>query len=173
MFYASPFFVTNMQIKVPVNEQTAKLLEKQREPNHAYIMFEKRGFDLRPPGDLIPSFNISVINVEHRPEQATKLDYYVMQKRYKVIAYGNFPKINDPNPRRAQLAKWHGGVNGENPWDELARRCNFYMNLAVDKDSFAKIESEKSELERKLADMSAKLEKLEATNDKAKGSDRK
>jgi len=162
-----------MQIKVSVNEQTAKLLETQREPNYAYIMFEKRGYNLKHPGDLIPAYNISIMNVEHRPEQATKLDYYVMQKRYKVIAYGNFPKLNDTNPRRAQVAKWHSGVNGENPWDELARRCNFYMNLTAEKDSLAKVELEKSELERKLAEMSAKLEKLEVTNDKAKGSDRK
>lgn len=159
-----------MQIQTIVNEHTAKLLEDHRPPNHAYIMFEKRGYSLKPPGDLVPEFGIATINVEHRPEQAGKLDYYVMQKGYKVIAYGNFPKLNDRNPRRAQVARWHSGVDGSNPWDELERRCLFYMNRGKEQSELAKVQQEKTGLEQKLSEMASKLEKLEATNDKAKRS---
>lgn len=157
-----------MQVNVPVNEHTTKLLESHRAPNHAYILLEKRGLNLKPPGVLEPSFGLATLNVEHRPEQATKLDYYVMQKGFKVIGYGNFPKLNDKNPRRAQLAKWHSGVDGTNPWDELERRCLFYMNQGKDKNELQKALEEKSSLEAKLAEMQSRLEKQEDKDDKAK-----
>lgn len=163
-----------METNVAITEETQKLLNIQREPNYAYIMFEKKGYSLVPPGDYVPSNGIAILNVEQRPEQATKLDYYVMQKGFKVIGYGNFPKLDDRNPRRRALAKWHSGPEGDNPWDSLEKRCKFYMGQAAEKGQLAKLQEEKSALEAQLEEMKKQVAKKNQgdKHDKAEGSNR-
>jgi hypothetical protein len=143
-----------------VKPETIQYLTGWRKPNYAYILFEKRQFHLSGTGTIREGTGLMTLNVQHRPEQSSKLFYYTgASKRYKIIDYGNFPKINDNNPERAKLARLHSGPNGKNPWDALESQVKFLMESGIEQDKVKKLEIEKAGLEAKLAQALAKDKK--------------
>ena len=141
---------------------TVKKLTGWRPPRDAYVLFEARVFHVKPGGAYEPGFDLLTLNVEARPEQQDKLAYYVKDKGYRIIHYGNFPRLDDPRAGRRAQAKLYSGKNGSNPWDELALECNRYMKL---------VEGSRSELagiQAKLAEAEARAKAAEAKLDTRK-----
>ncbi|MCA9811718.1 MAG: hypothetical protein KC483_02525 [Nitrosarchaeum sp.] len=176
-----------------LHPETVDQLKNWRKPRHAYILFETREYSLRRPildekGKPIPEVDESgqvvkdekgrivykfyepglyhtlfTLNVENRPEIGSKFKQY-MRKGYRVIDFGNFPKSNDPDLRRAQKVKHHSGPSGENPWDTLA--ADTLAQMRVNPNWAA----EKAEILAREKDITQKYnELLEAQNKKTRG----
>ena len=140
-----------------VKPETLQYLKGWKRPKHAYILFEKRQFHLREGGNYVEGTGLFTMTVEHRPEQFEKIAYYTgPYKKFKIIDFGNFPKLNDSNPQRARLARMHAGKDGTNPWDGLEAQLRYAMGEG---NKIAQLEKEKAGLEAKLAAALAKKEK--------------
>lgn len=143
------------------SEECKLLLKGWRRPAHAYVLMETRERQIQPDGSLVAGVGLFTFNVEHRPDQAHKIEMYE-SKGYKVIDYGNFPAYNDANPSRAKLAKMHTGPDGINPWDELAKICN--RKLKSEEVQAAKVRG----IQAKLDEANKKLEALSKREENAK-----
>lgn len=145
-----------------VKPETLNYLKGFRRPNFAYVLFEKKQFHLKEGGAIVEGTGLMTLNVENRPEQMQKIEYYTgAVKKFKIIDYGNFPKLNDPNPQRARLAKMHSGPDGSNPWDRLEQNLLHYMTEST---KISQLESEKAGLEAKLAAALSKQSQEKAKN---------
>lgn len=150
------------KVKSPVqlHEETLRDLTGWTPPSHAYVMFEKKEWVMGQDQKRRRTWSIGLINVENRPEQIGKLQYYVVQKGYRLIDWGNFPKLNDADTKRARKARLYSGPNGENPWDALEASCRSYSEMNPN------WREEKSALEEKLKIAEERAARAEA---KAKG----
>lgn len=146
----------------PLNEETLNKLRGWREPNRAYILLERKYKEMT---DESIHWDIMEINVESRPTSGTnKLKHYVMGKGWRVIHYGNFPKLNDTNPQRARLARIHiDPETGQSAWDALEKDVLAYMQNHDPGKQQARID----DLEQKLAAAEARAAKAS----KGKGKD--
>lgn len=152
---------TLFKTKVPIAElkpETLIYLKGWRPPRGAYVLFEKRQVHLLANATYRLGTGLMTLNLEARPEQESKLNYYVFKKKFRIIDYGNFPKLNDPDPIRAQKARMYSGANGANPWDAMEQTILGLMNANPNwKEERAKYDSTVAGLKAKLADMEAKL----------------
>lgn len=115
------------QTMVPVSDSVKDLLRGWKPPvDTAYILFQSKCYEISKEEWRDSTFTL---NVDGRPEQYEKVTYYVLNKGFKIIHYGNFPKANHPNPRIAQKAKIHTGPDQVNPWDVLESMCKRYMGI--------------------------------------------
>lgn len=147
---ADPIFET----MGPASDETKLQLKGWRPPNFAYVLLETREVDLRRPRGQRLTHGLCIMNVENRPEQIEKL-YFYKRKGYRVLHYGNFPKLMTATGKRLTLLKAHMGPNGINPWDSLENVV--LQELRSDKDHFlireelrgtqAKLEQARKELE--------------------------
>lgn len=163
---------------VEVKPKTKELLKEWRPPKHAYILFEKREFNLDHQHNYTPQTGLMTLNVEHRPEQESKLFYYTgPMKKFRVIGYGNFPKLNEGPERRRKQAKLYSDKDGTNPWDILEDRVRYFLNLDPDADLKLKalssenttLKSDKETLEKRLEEVTKQLEaKTNAKNENRK-----
>ncbi len=93
------------------------------------------------------------LNVQNRPQLGSKLRYYVISKRYRILHYAKFPTANDAIPANRKQVQLHSGYDGRNPWEELANEVQQMMNINPN------WKQEKSALEEKLAALELKLKK--------------
>jgi hypothetical protein len=105
-----------------------------KRPKTAYILLEAKQYNLTSGGDMTPGYGLMTLDVEGRPEQMHRIDYY-LKKGFRVLDYGNFPKLNDENPLRSARAELYSHGRGVNPWDLVARHLNTF---AKDYDPYAK-----------------------------------
>lgn len=133
-----------------VKQETIHYLKGWKRPRTAFILWEKVEYHVKENRWGTGLFQMSV---ESRPEVGDKLRQY-MRKGYKIIDYGNFPKLNDSNPQRAAHARHHSGANGTNPWDLLERDILIALNDSSVRDT---LESDKRTLEGKVAELQAAL----------------
>ena len=164
--------------QVDVKPYTKKLLAEWKPPKHAFVLFEKREFDLDHNYNHTQRTGLFTLNVEHRPEQQDKLFYYTgPMKKFRVIGYGNFPKLNEGPERRRKQAKLYSDKDGTNPWDILEDRVKYFLKL--DPDAEVKLQaaisenenlkSDKKALEDRLAEITKELEaKTNAKNENRK-----
>lgn len=152
--------------KIPLAElkpETLNYLKGWKKPQHAYVLFEKREIHLGKDMNYRLGTGLMTLNLEARPEQESKLNYYVFKKRFRIIDYGNFPKLNDANPSRASKARMYSGHNGANPWDSMEQSILGIMGTNPNwREEKAKYEAEKSGLAAKLAAEEARVKALEA-----------
>lgn len=137
----------------PRSVEAREALAKTRRPNHAYILLETKQLNITPTGNVVGG-GLFFLNVQGRPEQAHRLEYYVLDKRYRIIDYGNFPRANSENHAEAQHVRLHS-QGKTNPWSVLETRVrNLMESVNVD------WKADKQELERKLEEATAQLAKL-------------
>lgn len=156
-----------------VHQDTLALLKVWREPNFAYVLFEANKLEITEAQRGKWVKGLFTLNVEHRPDQGTKL-YNYLNKGWKVIHWANFPKINDTNPQRAQLAKMHTSPNGINSWDSLAAKCSQAMKINTNwKAEKKELLDRESEYQRKLAAYEAEIERLKQAENIAKSNEKR
>jgi len=143
---------------VSVSDEVKNELRGWKPPkDRAYILFQSKNYEYSRERWYEALFTL---DVDGRPEQASRVDYYVMQKGYRIIHYGNFPKPNHPNPAIAKKAQMHIGSDMVNPWDDLENHVKRYMGIE------AKQTAKETAL---LEQLKAAQEKNEALTKSAKG----
>lgn len=143
---------------VQPKEETLKYLTGWRRPSHAYILFETKEWHLSHDGEKRAGTGLMTLNAESRPEIGHHIDMY-LQKGFRILDYGNFPKFSDRNPQRAAKASHYSQGAGINPWDALEKFVQQKMSSEINWDErSAKYESEISILKKKLDEERKKLE---------------
>lgn len=142
---------------VQPKEETLKYLTGWARPKYAYILFETREWHLSQDAERRLGTGLMTLNAESRPEIAHHIEIY-LQKGFRILDYGNFPKFNDQNPSRAAKAKHYSQGSGINPWDGLEKFVKQKMASEIGWDEQkAAYESELNVLKRKLAEEQNKL----------------
>jgi hypothetical protein len=143
----------------PLNETRQQLVGFTK-PDFAYVLFEKKEWHLKEGGYKVPGVGLMTLNVEGRPEQTHQIDIY-LKKGYRIIDYGNFPRLDDARPSRAAKARLYSQGAGINPWDELEKHIK---NVGLNYDPSARQRLEESEKE--VADLKARVAALSAKDEK-------
>ncbi len=100
-------------------------------PAKAYVLFETNEYQLTKDGAGYWTNGLMTLDVEGRPEQFSKIETYTAPpKKFRILHYGNFPKMDDKNPARARLARLYGGKDGKNPWDAMEQKIRYHMGLS-------------------------------------------
>ena len=151
---------------IDVSEESRKHLAGWREPRHAYILFEKVEYQIQPDYTYKRGTGLFTFNVEARAEhQAWKLADY-QKKGFRVIHYGNFPKLDDKSPQRAARARLYSGPNQKNPWDAL--EADVLRAMAGNPDVAQKLKDREAEVEALKAERDALEAKLQAATVRTK-----
>jgi hypothetical protein len=119
------------------------------QPNKAYVLMEKREYDLVA---RVWRFGLFTLDVDGRPEQVEKIQYYQREKAAKILHYANFPSFNSPNGEIVKKAIAYGGEKRRDVWGLLAQFCDKEMGrreVSLD---------EVTELRKKVAEQAALLE---------------
>ena len=160
--------MTNQKEEIRLQKESfqtmAKVIEKEtidqlrgwKPPTHAYILFEMPCMYGVGAGEFRKGFTLCTMNLENRPEQKERF-YYHTRKGARPIHFGNFPRHDDADPRRAQKARMHTGPDHVNPWDDMARLVKAQM--ARDGGQVG-LKEANAGLEAKLAEARAELENL-------------
>lgn len=139
-------------------EETIKYLTGWKRPSYAYILFETKEWHLLHDGEKRLGTGLLTLNAESRPEIQHHIDLY-LQKGFRILDFGNFPKFNDKNPSRAAKAHHYSQGAGINPWDALEKFVKQKMASEITWDQrSAEYEGEISALKRKLDEERKKLE---------------
>jgi len=121
----------------------------------AYILLEKKYREWGGTSDGTVQYTLCTMFINSRPDQIEKLRYNVQVKGMRIIHWDNFPTLNDPNLRQAQLARAHiNPESGISAYDALLIAINNHTKG----DSITK-DNRISELEEKLKAANAKAEK--------------
>lgn len=154
----------------PTSEETYTYLKGFRAPRHAYILFEKQEFKIVGDGEYSYGTGLFTLNVEHRPEQQTKLNQY-LGKGFKVLHYDNFPGVHRKDSAAMARARLYSGDAHQNPWEELEAVLEASIqNNPHWKSELAAKDEKLAVMERKLAETEAKLAKLDKAKVKAEAS---
>jgi len=150
----------------PTRDETLTYLRGFRPPSTAYVLFEKQ--EIKVLGDGVRDFGTGLftLNVEHRPEQITKVNQY-LGKGFKVLHYDNFPGIHKTDSVAMRKARLYGGENQKNPWEELKASLDasiknnphWHVEMSEKDNQIAAAEAKAAEMERRLAEMTEKLAK--------------
>lgn len=136
--------------------ETIQHLTGWKRPKYAYVLFETKEWHISHDGQRKPATGLMTLNAESRPEIAHQVEFY-LRKGYRLIDYGNFPKLSDPNPARAAKATHYSQGAGINPWDSLEQFIKQKMASEIGWDEKEKqYESELNALRRKLAEEQSK-----------------
>lgn len=147
---------------VQPKEETLQYLKGWRPPKGAYVLFETKEWHLKSDGIREVGTGLMTLNAESRADIAHQVDYY-LNKGYRILDYGNFPKFNDQNPSRAAKAQHYSQGAGINPWDALEKYVRQKMEADVNwKAEKAAMQFEMDALKAKLAAELAKKEKASA-----------
>lgn len=142
---------------VQPKEETIKYLTGWRRPAYAYVLFETREWHLSHDGEKRAGTGLMTLNAESRPEIAHHIELY-LQKGFRILDYGNFPKFSDQSPSRAAKARHYSQGSGINPWDALEKFIKTKMASEIGWDEQkAAYESELNVLKKKLAEEQNKL----------------
>lgn len=153
--------------------ETRKQLVAWKRPSFAYVLFEKKEWHIKEGGYKTIGHGLMTLNVEGRPEQAHQIDIY-LNKGYRIIDYGNFPKLDDTSPSRAARARLYSHGAGINPWDSLEAHIknvgmNFDPNIRQREEESAK---RIAALEARVAQLTVEeAKKEEAKKEEAKKED--
>jgi hypothetical protein len=119
-------------------------------PKHAYVLLEIPQINLVANGGRVSGKGLATVNAESRAEVMHIVDQ-IISEGGRVLDYGNFPKLNDPNPKRAEKALHYSKGSGQNAWDALERYVKMRMAGDVNwKDERQKLEDELNVLRAKL-----------------------
>jgi hypothetical protein len=138
----------------PLEQSTLDDLKGWKQPRYAYVLFESRQWSVKTEKWGRSTFTL---NVDARPDQLEKIDYY-LNKGFRVIDYGSFPKSNSEDSRvQARVALYRSGPESPNPWDTLKARLDREIN---------KVDS--TVIVKERDDIQAKYEKAMAENEALK-----
>lgn len=134
-----------------------------KRPTHAYVLMEMPQYNILAEGRMSVGKGLATLNAESRAEIMHQVDYYA-NKGGRVLDYGNFPKFNDSNPKRAEKAMHYSQGSGVNAWDALERHVKLRMSADVNwRDEKAAMQEEVDALKAKLAEATAKKTNTSAT----------
>lgn len=144
------------QTIVQPKPETLQYLTGWKKPRHAYVLFETREWHIKHNGSREEGTGLMTLNVESRPEQAHQIDIY-LNKGFRIIDYGNFPKFTDKNPARAAKALHYSQGAGVNPWDNLEQTIKQKIKSEISWNvREAQLEDELNVLKQKLEEQNAK-----------------
>ena len=126
-----------------------------KRPTHAYVLIEMPQWNLTASGKTLGK-GLYTLNAESRAEVMHLVDA-ALNEGGRILDYGNFPKFNDVNNRRAEKAMHYsqGGMN--NPWDTLEKHVRMKMNPDITWNAEkAAMQAEVDALKAKLAEQNAK-----------------
>lgn len=149
----SEVFETMVKVTHP---DMVKALTGWRPPKGAYVLLEVPQLNIVADGVREWGKGLMTLSCESRAQMQHHVDHYI-SKGGRVIHYGQFPKLNDPNPKRAEKAYQYSEGKGVNPWDAL--EAHVRMRMAGDVTHLAevsKLEEENNALKAKLAEMLSK-----------------
>jgi hypothetical protein len=147
-----PVFKTRYTPSTPAVEDA---LRGFVEPPYAYVLFERWRIELLPDASPVRSEGLFVHNVEGRPEQVVKIEFY-LRKGFRILHWGNFHFLSDSNKESAKKAAMHA-----NAWATLQEdllRLSEDKNVRVENE---KLKGEKDALLAKLAEYETKFGKKE------------
>lgn len=143
---------------VQPKEETLAYLTGWKRPNHAFILFETKEWHIEGDGARRQGTGLMTLNAESRPEIYHHVDMY-LQKGFRILDFGNFPKFSDKNPARAAKAHHYSQGAGINPWDNLEKFVKQKMSSEINWDERASnYENEINVLKKKLDEERKKLE---------------
>lgn len=143
---------------VQPKEETMKYLTGWQRPKYAYVLFETKEWHVFHDGERRAGTGLMTLNAESRAEIFHHIEIY-LQKGFRILDYGNFPKFTDTSPARAAKARHYSQGSGINPWDALEKFVKQKMASEIGWDEQkAAYESELSVLKKKLAEEQKKLE---------------
>lgn len=137
----------------PTYDDTKVALTGWVPPRGAYILFETTEVKYSLDGSKRIGHGLFTLNVDNRPMQAAKMQHY-LKKGFKVLHYGNFPSLSDPNT--ADKARLHSEGGKRPHWDILKSEVNHYMKM--DPLAIGKVEKTVEELRAELAEEKRKTE---------------
>lgn len=143
-------FVTMIE---PTYDETKTKLNGWVPPRGAFVLFETTEVKYSLDGSKRIGHDLFTLNVDNRPMQAAKLQHY-LKKGFKILHYGNFPSLSDPNT--ADKARLHSEGGKRPHWDILKSEVNHYMQM--DPLSKGKLEKTVEELRQELAEEKRKSE---------------
>jgi hypothetical protein len=127
-----------------------------KRPAHAFVLLEVPQRNIIKDGEYSYSKGLLTINAESRAEVMHQVEAYI-GKGGRVLDYGNFPKLNDANPRRAEKARIYGQGSGQNPWDTLEHALRVKMSPDSNRqEQILAKDAEINALKAKLAEIEAK-----------------
>lgn len=136
---------------VQPSAETLQYLKGWKKPQSAYILLEKKVWHLQENGAKVLGTGLMTMDAESRPEITHHIERY-LANGFRILDYGNFPKFNDNNPKRAKKALHYSQGNGINPWDILER----FIQQKISRD--LGWEHERSALETELNVLKQKLD---------------
>lgn len=144
------------QTIVQPKAETLQYLTGWKKPRYAYVLFETREWHIKHNGAREEGTGLMTLNVESRPEQAHQIDIY-LNKGFRIIDYGNFPKFTDKNPSRAAKALHYSQGAGVNPWDNLEQAIKQKMKSEISWNvRETQLEDELNVLRKKLEEQTEK-----------------
>jgi hypothetical protein len=144
------------QTIVQPSAEAVQYLKGWKKPRFAYILFETREWHIGHDGSRTEGTGLMTLNVESRPEQLHQVDIY-LNKGFRIIDYGNFPKFSDKNPQRAAKALHYSQGAGINPWDNLEQALRQKMKSEITWNVREQaLEDELNVLKRKLEEQTEK-----------------
>ena len=166
MQYAPPLFISDLPIKNNMRPKKAATvhptlvaphpdsipnLTSWRRPKTAYVLLEFPQCNIISDGEFEWGMGLCTVNAESRAEVIGNVEN-ILNKGGRILDYGNFPKLNDPNPQRHDKAMIYSGGK-VNSWDALEK---FVKNrMAGDmgwRDEKAEMEQEINALKAKVAE---------------------
>lgn len=138
----------------PSNEQVENALRGWRPPmTSAYILFERWRIEIIGEGEKIVTYGTFVMDVEGRPEQISKVEFYV-RKGYRILDWGNFHYLADADKESAKKAAMYN-----NAWATLEEDLKRIAEANDIRAENVSLKSENDALQAKIAEYEAKLAK--------------
>lgn len=135
----------------PSNPETVNALRGWTPPKHAYVLFERWKIELLSEGERIITHGAFVFNVEGRPDQTPKIEFYV-RKGFRILDWGNFHYLTDANKESAKLAAMY-----DSAWAKLEADLLHIANTTDIRAENKELREEKDALLAKIAEYEAKL----------------
>lgn len=144
-----PVFKTMVK---PNHPDTIANLTGWKEPKGAYVLLEVPQYNIKKDGVIERGMGLTTVNAESRAQMQHHVDIYIA-KGGRVLHYGNFPRMNDASPKRAEKAYQYSEGKGVNPWDALEAHVKMRMTGDVQAiKQIASLEDEVNALKAKLAE---------------------
>lgn len=153
---------------IRVNEpEVLDELRGWKPPNHAYVLFKRRMYDVK---EERVRWTLATLNVDTRPEQMPRIEFYVFKKGFKVIHWGNFPRADSNNIQHQQKVKLYSEGKGINKWALLEAQLQRIISFRSE-DEFIRMQNEleakKNEIAR-LNDMVTESKAKEVKKNESK-----
>lgn len=137
----------------PEQPQTVAALRGFREPNYAYVLFERWRIELVQDGDPVKNYGLFVFSVEDRPDQQPKIEFFI-RKGYRILHWGKFHYLDSASEESSKKARMH-----KNAWTKLEQDLQRLANTTNVIAENRQLKDERDALLAKISEYEAKFAK--------------